>query len=269
MNKNLRNEYPEMPLSFHRTVSNSVNLLGEKSEIIIKRKSPFKIGVLAAAIIMLFAVSAFGADRVYDHFIETKDNANSAENKNEKSFVKFEDNKMIIDNIEEAVVENSPEYVSLEFGYMPEYINPYDAPYKFHVITETGEDAASGLTFQLFRAEKAKDLEICYVGSVKECMFGKNTGVVLKIETGIEPDDDSYDKQFLIYFEDFGYILRCYVSARISEDDMIKIAENIKLVESDKENAFIIDTYIPTISNGGIVVLTENVSSYESDNICD
>lgn len=269
MNKNLRNEYPEMPLSFHRTVNNSLNLLAEKSEITEKRKSPFKIGVLAAAIIMLFTVSAFGADRVYDYFIETKVNANSAETKNEKSFVKFEDNKVIIDNIEDAVVENSPEYVRLEFGYMPEYINPYDAPYKFHVVTETGEDAASGLTFQLFRAEKAKELEIFYVGSVNECMLGENRGAVLKIETGIESDGDSYDKQFLIYFEDYGYILRCYVSEKIGEDDMIKIAESISLVESDEDNAFVIDTYIPAISNGGIVAPTEYVSSYESDNICD
>ncbi len=269
MNKNLRNEYPEMPSSFHRTVINSVNFLGEKSETTVKRKSPFKIGVLAAAIIMLFTVSAFGADRVYDYFIEMKDNVNSAETEDANSFVKFEDNMVIIDNIEESVVENSPEYVRLEFGYMPEYINPYDAPYKFHVVTEKGEDSSSGLTFQLFRAEKAKELEIFYVDSVNKCMFGKNTGAVLKIETGIKPDGDCYDKQFLIYFEDFGYVLRCYVSERIGEDDMIKIAENINLVESDKENAFIIDTYIPTISNGGVVAPTENESSYESDNICD
>ena len=48
---------------------------------------------------------------------------------------------------------------------------------------------------------------------------------------------------------------------------MMKIAENISLVESDKENAFIIDTYIPTIDNGGIIVPDEDMTCYTADAI--
>jgi hypothetical protein len=89
-------------------------------------------------------------------------------------------------------------------------------------------------------------------------MFGENQGAILKIDTGIESDGDSHDKEFLIYFEEYGYILRCYVSERISEDEMLKIAENISLVESDKASAFIIDTYIPTVDNGGILAPSDD-----------
>lgn len=249
MNKNLKSEYPEMSESFHRTVNKAVNSLVENNANNVKRKSPFRRSVLVAALIMMLTISAFGADSVYDYF------------------VKMDNHKVTIElNENDSVVSVSPEYVKLKFGFMPEYINPYDAPYKFDVITETGEDAP-GLTFQLFRAEKAKELEIFYVGSVKECMFGENMGAILKIDTGIESDRDSYDKEFLIYFDDFGYILRCYVSERISEDEMMKIAKNISLVESDKENAFIIDTYIPTVANGGILIPDESASSYTADSI--
>lgn len=239
MNKNLKNEYPMTPESFHSVVIDTVENIGEEKQ---KRKSPVKIAVIIAAVVMLLSVSGFAADTVYDYFVKTENN---------KVTVELPDTTV-------GTTEKAPEYVKLEFGYMPEYIDPYDAPYKFSVKTQTGENAPSGLTFQLFKSDLAEKLEIFYVGSVTECMFGKNKGAILKIDTGIEPDGDSYDKEFLIYFEEYGYILRCYVSERISEADMLKIAENINLVESDKEDAFIIDTYIPTVDNGGILVPSDD-----------
>lgn len=248
MNKNLKNEYPRKPESFHSAVIDTVQNIGEEKH---KRKLPVKFAVLVAAVVMLLSVSGFAADTVYDYF------------------VKMENNKVIVDLPEttDENTEKAPDYVKLEFGYMPEFIDPYDAPYKFSVKTETGENAPSGLTFQLFKSDLAENLEIFYVGSVTERMFGKNMGAILKIDTGIESDGDSHDKEFLIYFEEFGYILRCYVSERINEDEMLKIAENISLVESDKENAFIIDTYIPTIDNGGILIPSDDSISYSGNEI--
>lgn len=248
MNKNLKSEYPEIPESFHSVVLETVENIGIET---CRKKSPVKIAVLVAAVVMLLSVSGFAADTVYDYF------------------VKMENNKVIVDLPEttDENTEKAPGYVKLEFGYMPEFIDPYDAPYKFSVETETGENAPSGLTFQLFKSDLAENLEIFYVGSVMECMFAENQGAVLKIDTGIESDGDSYDKEFLIYFEEFGYILRCYVSERINEDEMLKIAENISLVESDKENAFIIDTYIPTIDNGGILIPSDDSISYSGNEI--
>ena len=239
MSINLKNKYPVTPESFHSVVLDAVENIGERKH---SRKSPVKIAVLVAAVVMLLSVSGFAADTVYDYF------------------VKMENNKVTVELPETTVgtTAKAPEYVKLDFGYMPEYIDPYDAPYKFSVKTETGENAPSGLTFQLFKSDLAEKLEIFYVGSVTECMLGKNKGAILKIDTGIESDGDSHDKEFLIYFEEYGYILRCYVSERISEDEMIKIAENISLVESDKESAFIIDTYIPTVDNGGILAPSDD-----------
>ncbi len=243
MSINLKNEYPRTPEEFHSVVLDTVENVGVETR---RKKSPVKIAVLVAAVVMLLSVTGFSADKVYNYF------------------VKMENNKVTVDVPETTAgtTEKAPDYVKLEFGYMPEFIDPYDAPYKFSVKTQTGENAPSGLTFQLFKSDLAEKLEIFYVGSVTECMFGKNKGAILKIDTGIESDGDSYDKEFLIYFEEYGYILRCYVSERISEDEMIKIAENISLVESDKENAFIIDTYIPTIDNGGILVPSDDSLPY-------
>ncbi len=248
MNINLKDEYPKTPESFHSVVLETVQNVGEQNEP-RKKKSPFKVAVLIAAVVMLLSVTAFAANTVYDYF------------------VKKENYKVTLDLNEETTVKAGyPEYVKLNFGYMPDYLDTSDAPYKFGVKTEAGDVAPSGITFRLFRNETAKDLEIFYVGSMTECMFGENMGAVMKIDTGIESDGDDYDKEFLINFTDFGYVLHCYVSERISEEEMIKIANGLSLTETDKEHAFIIDTYIPTTDNGGIIEPSSDiVFSYATD----
>lgn len=246
MNKDLKNKYPEINASFHENLVSTLEKIEDKHEIKKYNKSPYSmIAVAAVAIIIFMSITVFASNAVYDYFIN-KNNYKVTLNVNEDTTVNAE----------------NPEYVKLEFGYMPDYLNPHDAPYKFSVKTESGADTGSGLTFQLFKSELAKDLVITYVESSAEYMFGENKGAVMHINTGIESDGDAYDKEFIIYFEEFGYVLHCYVSEKISEDEMIKIAENICLVESDKENAFIIDTYIPTVDNGGILAPSENGFNY-------
>ena len=248
MNKDLKNEYPEMPVSFHKIVVSSFEKLDEQQMLKKHNRSPFKMIAFAAAIIVLMSVTGFAANTVYEKFINR------------------ENHKVTLELNEESTnTAKSPEYVKLNFGYMPDYLMPYDAPYKFSTEIKEDGTVCSGLTFQLFKSELAKDLVITYVENSTEYMFGENKGAFMHINTGIESDGDDYDKQFIIYFEEFGYVLHCYVSEKISEDEMIKIAENICLVESDKENAFIIDTYIPTADNGGILAPSEIVFSYAED----
>lgn len=247
--KNLKNKYPEMPENFHSVVLEAVQNVDEKNELTVRKKSPLRAVALAAAIIILLTVTGFAANTVYEKFI------------------KKENYKVTLDLSEESTDNfKSPEYVKLNFGYIPDYLDTSDAPYKFGVKTEAGDVAPSGLTFRLFGNDVVKDLEIFYVGSVTECMFGDNQGAVMKIDTGIESDGDGYDKEFLINFADMGYVLHCYVSERISEEEMMKIANGLSLSETDKENAFIVDTYIPTTDNGGIIEpSSDNVFSYASE----
>lgn len=247
--KNLKNKYPEMPENFHSVVLEAVQNVDEKNELTVRKKSPLRAVALAAAIIILLTVTGFAANTVYEKFIK-KDNY-----------------KVTLELDEESIdIAKSPEYVKLNFGYIPDYLDTSDAPYKFGVKTEAGDVAPSGLTFRLFGNDVVKDLEIFYVGSVTECMFGDNMGAVMKIDTGIESDGDGYDKEFLINFAEYGYVLHCYVSERISEEEMMKIANGLSLSETDKENAFIVDTYIPTTDNGGIIEpSSDNVFSYASE----
>lgn len=248
MNKNLKNEYPEMPMTFHKNVVSSFGKLDEKQEIKKHNRSPFKMIAFAAAIIVLMSVTGFAANTVYEKFINK------------------ENYKVTLELDEESTnTAKAPEYVKLNFGYMPDYLIPYDAPYKFSTEIKDDGTVCSGLTFQLFKSELAKDLVITYVESSAEYMFGENKGAVMHINSGVETDGDDYDKQFIIYFEEFGYVLRCHVSERISDDEMIKIANGLSLEKTDKEHAYIIDTYIPTVDNGGIIAPAFGTFSYTTD----
>lgn len=252
MNKDLKNEYPEIPVSFHKNVVSSFEKLDEQQTLKKHNRSPFKMMAFAAAIIVLMSVTGFAANTVYEKFIN-KENYKVTLNLNED----------LTDTEKSTDAAKNPEYVKLNFGYMPDYLIPYDAPYKFSTEIKEDGSVCSGLTFQLFKSELAKDLVITYVESSAKYMFGENKGAVMHINTGIETDGDAYDKEFIIYFEEFGYVLRCSVSERISEDEMIKIANGLSLEETDIEHAYIIDTYIPTVDNGGIIA--PGIFSYATD----
>lgn len=259
MYKNIKKEYPEVTENFRNCISVTLDNLPDTSDKNKNRCYPaVRIAALTAAIIALLTVSVFGANTVYEKFVE----------KNNYKVSLFPDEKETENSVEnEQLTEKTVEYVKLGFGYMPDYLIAHDAPYKFGLKAGADADTSSGLTFQLFERELAKDLEIFYAGSVTECMFGENMGAVMKTDTGIESDGNGYDKEFLINFDDFGYVLRCYVSERISEDEMMKIANGLYLEESDKSEAFITDTYIPTSDNGGIMTPDSGGFSYATDTV--
>ncbi len=247
MNKNLKNEYPNVSESFHNRVISTLNSLQNcERQDNSRRFSPIRVAVLAATLIILLAVTVFAGSEVYQRFINK------------------ENYKVTLELGEESSVQ-SAEYVKLTFGYMPDYLIPFDAPYKFSI----GEDGVGGLTFQLFKSEIAKDLEITYADSVEECMFGKNKGAIIKIDTGIEYDYEAYSRNFVIYFDDFGYVLRCYVSDSISDEEMMKIANGLSLEKTDMEQAFIPDTYIPGVEEMSEAVIFEDKSQRAYKNIGD
>ena len=234
MNNNLKKEYPEVPENFHNRVITTLKTLHKyESATSSQRFSSMRIAALVAALIILFAVTVFAGNEVYQRLINK------------------ENHKVTLELGEELSYQSS-EYVKLNFGYMPEYLNDYDAPYKFFV-----GDSGAGLSFQLFKSELAKELEITFVGSVEECMFGKYKGAVIKIDTGIDVGGESFSRNFVIYFDDFGYVLRCYVSDAVSDEDMMKIANGLSLEPTDKEHAFITDTYIPGVESMSEILIEE------------
>ena len=67
MSINFKNEYPRTPENFHYVVVETVQNIDEQNKS-VRKKTPFKVAVLAAAIVMILTVSAFGVENMYDYF---------------------------------------------------------------------------------------------------------------------------------------------------------------------------------------------------------
>ena len=60
---------------------------------------------------------------------------------------------------------------------------------------------------------------------------------------------DKMNKEFVIYFEDSGCLVRCFADKSIADEELVKIAESLKIENTDIQNRWVYDT-----------VLTESVS---------
>ncbi len=226
MDKRQKEDYVKMPESFHAQIAetlSSLDCVGQN-----KRKAfpkTVKIALIAAAMTVVLAVSVFANSETVQswlHQIGRYQVALSLEDDSEAS----ED--------ESGEAAKTVPYVKVNLGWLPESIIPLDPPYKY---TSTNGDGVGGLTFILYEKETAKNLDFRYVGSVTETMFGERKGAVIRYA-------DSGSRELLIYFDDFGYVLRCMADEDVSDEELLKIAENISLEETDKSNAFIVETYI-------------------------
>lgn len=217
MDKNLKDSYVQMPESFHNRIEETLESLdGTQKQKIKKFPKAAKVILIAAVITAILTVSAFAGDGVYKKWIEKKNYQVSLSLDEETS-----------GDIHQA------EYVKLNFGYMSDYIVPYEPPYKYHMADITGEgEDLHGFTFALYKTETAKNLKFNYAVSVEERKFGTHDGAIIHYESVGESSRD-----FIIYFNDYGYVLYCFVGESVSDEDMIKVAENLSLEETDREHA--------------------------------
>lgn len=230
MDKRQKEDYVKMPERFHAQIEETLSSLDCVKQD--KRKAfpkAVKIALIAAAMTVILTVSVFASSETVQ---ETVKSWLHQIGKHQVALSLEEDSEASEDASMEAV--KTVPYVKVNLGWLPASIIPLDPPYKY---TSTNGDGVGGLTFILYEKETAKNLDFRYVGSVTETMFGDRKGAVIRYA-------DSHSRELLIYFDDFGYVLRCMADEDVSDEELLKIAENISLEETDKSNAFIVETYI-------------------------
>lgn len=225
MNKNIKNEYAEMPDEFGKKIEEALKKVDEQ-----KNRAGFshtaKILIAVAAVLIVLSVSGFAADEIHKKFLN---------NENGKITLNIE--KTTSEGNETKETEKSEEkYIKLNLGWLPEDIQPFEPPYKYHRVYSDGTESPGGLAFAIFPTHVAVQYVAENSNSAKEVMIGNHLGAILTFNE---------DKNLLIYFDEFNYVLLCYVTIDMEDAELIKIAENISLEETDKENAFVIDTCIP------------------------
>lgn len=247
MDKRQKEDYVKMPDSFHAQIEETLSSLDCVKQD--KRKTfpkAVKIALIAAAMTVVLTVSVFASSETVQ---ETVKSWLHQIGKHQVALSLEDESKASEDENGEAV--KTVPYVKVNLGWLPENIIPLDPPYKY---TSTNGDGVGGLTFILYEKETAENLDFRYVGSVTETMFGERKGAVIRYA-------DSGSRELLIYFDDFGYVLRCMADEDVSDEELLKIAENISLEETDKANAFIVDTYISGVEEISVPagILNKNV----------
>lgn len=201
----------KVPDSFHNAVTEAIK---EVENMNSHKKSNNKVlrrtlTVLIAAV--LLSCTAFACSEVYNNWFQKTGNYSGK--------VVASDNEV-----------NIPDYIAFELGYLPDgmSVSKTEAPYKYDY------NGGFGLSFNFRRIDSLENNQYKNVISTESLIVGDKKVEILTI-------NNTDNKTALIYFEDKGVIVECYYNGAIEKADIIKIFENLKLVEATESNAVIFD----------------------------
>lgn len=133
---------------------------------------------------------------------------------------------------------------SLEYGWLPEGLEyqSEDSPYgsKFHNWT-TGDGMTPVFSKVMKGSEYYEDTGNPEIATTKNewSLDGKTVSVYYRSNYNPDNPELNFGRIAFIYFDKTPYVLQLYVSDGISEGDFKKIIDNVKLVPSEEETAFI------------------------------
>ncbi len=131
-------------------------------------------------------------------------------------------------SVEEVSFSQAPDYVKLDFGYMPDGFAPSEPPYKYSYNGEFG------LSFNLWKMSSVDTNEYKNIVAIENAVFGANEGEILTI-------NGSPAKLALIYFEDMGTVVECYFDKAIPYQQVKAVLDDLSLVEAGEADALICD----------------------------
>ncbi len=131
-------------------------------------------------------------------------------------------------SVEGVSFSQAPDYVKLDFGYMPDGFVPSEPPYKYSYNGEFG------LSFNLWKMSSVDTNEYSNIVAVENAVFGAKEGEILTIS-------GSPAKLALVYFEDMGTVVECYYNKDIPYEQVKAVLDNVSLVEAGEEDALIYD----------------------------
>lgn len=206
-----KNDYPDIPSEFHTCVCHTLeNLPNDNFIAHHSKKTATYMILIAAAIAVLATITVFAGGKIHEQWIEKT-------------------NYKVDISVPAQVVEKP--YVNLKFNYLPEGLVKAD---EYHYNSKNN---SSGLSLSLFKLDDKETMEIKYSVGYQEREFGNNKGAIIT-----KPDNFDYNRELIIYFENDGYLFRCYVSKGISDEELEKIAAGVELVETDEAHAFNYDS---------------------------
>jgi|GEM_PF-1024578 len=203
---------------FSDTYMDKKNLFME--EIKMKSKQPQQkrkknhILIAAACLMIGIPTTAFGAVKVYDMIVQ-KEN--------------YEVNVSVSNN--DSKKNNN--WYKLKVNYLPEnMVEIENAPMKYSFKDNY---AKGGFSFYLWRVDRNSNFQTLYSKSYEEIDINGKKAVIVNKDTGNK--SLAFDREVYLLFEEEGIMVDCTIGIDVSEEQMMKVMENISLEPTSKEMA--------------------------------
>jgi len=198
----------------------------------IKKAKRKKMFIIAACVVIIFVpASVFAANKVISNFKVNKEQTNQY-----AYDYKFEG---ATEDASKSSLFHS--YVKFQYGYLPQgYVESLGANDK-----RSNKFALNGswysnqnMTVVLKYVDDNKKLSFTNVLETKDITVGSNEASILYLNS---TSASSYNKILLVFYNDYGYALQIYAQNDVPDEELIKVAQNLELVqcsESEAEVAF-------------------------------
>jgi len=192
----------------------------------IRRK---KTLVAAACLVILcIPASVFAATAVISHLQVKKEQTNKYAYE-----YNFEDESTATE-VKSELYHSS---VKFDYGYLPDgYIEAKSSDNKRSNKFALNDDWYSNqnLTVVLDGIDEQHKLSFNNVIKTTDMKIGENDASLLYLNS---TDINKFNKIFLVFYNDYGYALQIYAQESVPDEELIKIAQNFKLVQCSSDEA--------------------------------
>ena len=204
------NKKNNIPDGFHNAVEDAFKEIDSMSNSNINTKNRIlKITAVAAVSAILLSVSAFAYTEISEWLEKTGRYSATVTN-------------------QDIDYNKAPENVKLELGYLPNEFTEFEPPYKYHY------NNTSGLSFNIFKIDAVNKREYQNIISTEKTQFGENEAEILTL-------NENEMSLALIYFENQGVVVECFFNNHIPKEELNKIFNNLKVVETTEDDALTYD----------------------------
>lgn len=182
------------------------------------------IAAAAAAVIIMVPASTFAARQIISSMSAEKEQTAAYEYQ-----IKFDETTGEKAEAGDTVV-NGPLFhtpVQMNVNYMLDgFVHKGDNKYSYEGKWESKKNVTVALGYvdadQIISVKNAVSSKDVTVGDKKGMLFYMNA-----------LDDEAYDKNLFILFPEYGYVVQIFAQVNITEEDVMKIAENVTLESCD------------------------------------
>lgn len=227
--QDLKKAYSKPPQAFHYAVIRSLNSIDEKQPVKAKSRvmrnaivcalvlAVGVAGVVSASAIFPMTVNRNGS---YGMSIELEPTNNGTDS--------ISTNDMSIQL--SAGSKSAHEYVKFNIGYLPEGVVSYYDQGKYKYSLNGGDDGQF-FSFSTQRIVEKQTITTTFIKDYEQFEINGNQAVLAHVDSINE-----LTKCFYIYFENEALLIQCYISDDVSDEEIIKVMENLSVTEGTEDD---------------------------------